>query len=90
MEAATGSRRQYLGPGRHDGDLGLGTNPTGHNIRPDVNGGEPTGFEDLRSAPSTYQYTFNTVGTFDYYCSAHGGPNGVGMSGIVTVVSQQP
>ena len=67
-----------------------GTNATGHNIRPDVNGGEPTGFEDLRSAPSTYQYTFNTVGTFDYYCSAHGGPNGVGMSGIVTVVSQQP
>src|SRR4051812_41272964 len=29
--------------------------------------------------------TFNTVGTFRYYCELHGGPNGVGMSGTVTV-----
>jgi plastocyanin len=30
--------------------------------------------------------TFGTVGTFRYYCEPHGGPNGVGMSGIVRVV----
>ena len=29
--------------------------------------------------------TFTTPGTFRYYCQVHGGPNGVGMSGTVTV-----
>jgi len=29
--------------------------------------------------------TFNTTGTFRYYCQVHGGPGGVGMSGTVTV-----
>jgi plastocyanin len=29
--------------------------------------------------------TFNTPGTFRYYCDLHGGPNGVGMSGTVWV-----
>ena len=29
--------------------------------------------------------TFNTAGTFRYYCEIHGRPNGIGMSGTVTV-----
>jgi len=29
--------------------------------------------------------TFTSPGTFRYYCEAHGGPNGSGMSGTVTV-----
>ena len=29
--------------------------------------------------------TFNTPGMYRYYCDLHGGPNGVGMSGTVTV-----
>jgi plastocyanin len=29
--------------------------------------------------------TFTTAGTFRYYCDIHGAPNGVGMSGTVTV-----
>ena len=29
--------------------------------------------------------TFNAGGTFRYYCEAHGGPNGAGMSGTVVV-----
>src|SRR3954447_18881556 len=31
--------------------------------------------------------TFLTAGTFKYYCDAHGGPDGVGMSGTVTVLT---
>jgi plastocyanin len=33
----------------------------------------------------TVARSFNTPGTFRYYCEAHGGPNGSGMSGTVTV-----
>ncbi len=32
-----------------------------------------------------YTYVFDTAGDFRYYCSIHGGPNGVGMSGIIHV-----
>ncbi len=34
---------------------------------------------------STFSRTFNTPGTFNYYCRFHGGPGGVGMSGVVIV-----
>jgi plastocyanin len=30
---------------------------------------------------------FNTVGDVGYYCEPHGGPGGIGMSGVVTVQS---
>jgi plastocyanin len=43
------------------------------------------------NAPSTSSWTvertFTAVGTVRYYCEVHGGPNGMGMSGIVTVVA---
>jgi plastocyanin len=49
---------------------------------------------DMPASPSTtgwsYPRTFNDVGAFRYYCEAHGGPNGVGMSGIVRVVAPSP
>ena len=38
------------------------------------------------SAPWTYQRTFNTVGSFPYYCAPHGGPGGVGQSAVINVV----
>ena len=38
----------------------------------------------------TVQRTFDTDGTFRYYCEAHGGPNGSGMSGRVHVVDEAP
>jgi plastocyanin len=38
-----------------------------------------------QSAPWTVSRTFNTPGTFRYYCQVHGGPGGLGMSGTVTV-----
>ena len=37
------------------------------------------------SGGDTYSRTFDTAGTFKYYCSIHGGPNGVGMAGVVVV-----
>ena len=33
----------------------------------------------------TVERTFDTPGTFRYYCEQHGGPNGAGMSGTVAV-----
>jgi plastocyanin len=40
---------------------------------------------DPSTAPWTVSRSFDTPGTFRYYCELHGGPNGVGMSGTVTV-----
>ena len=34
-----------------------------------------------------FSFTFNSAGSFPYFCRIHGGPGGVGMSGVV-VVSQ--
>jgi plastocyanin len=55
-----------------------------HNVVPD-NGNEPAPSGVLRDGPFTYTHTFNTAGTYRYYCGAHGGPGGVGMSGTVVV-----
>ncbi len=35
-------------------------------------------------------WPFNTPGDYLYYCKFHGGPGGVGMSGLVRVVSAEP
>jgi plastocyanin len=54
-----------------------------HNVAPD--GEEPATSGVLTDGPFTYTYTFNTPGTYAYYCIAHGAPGGVGMSGTVVV-----
>src|SRR3954447_1638825 len=58
---------------------------TNHNVHFD-NGsvGYPT---ESTSNAWTTTVPFNQVGEFRYYCEAHGGPNGEGMSGIVRVVA---
>jgi plastocyanin len=66
-----------------------GTNATGHNVVPD-DGTTPATSGALASAPHTYSFTFNEVGTFHYHCQAHGNVGGVGMSGTVTVVTTLP
>lgn len=66
-----------------------GTNATGHNVVPD-NGHTPATSGALASAPHSYSYTFNDVGTFHYHCQAHGNVGGVGMSGTVSVVTTLP
>lgn len=37
--------------------------------------------------PADVSRTFASTGTYKYYCEQHGGPNGTGMSGTVTVVA---
>jgi plastocyanin len=54
-----------------------------HNVTPD--GTQPAPSGPLSNGPKTYRYTFNTAGTYRFYCLAHGGPGGAGMSGSVTV-----
>jgi plastocyanin len=49
----------------------------------------PVGTIPIRSGspadgPTTYQFRFDTPGTYSYYCEVHGGP-GFGMAGTVTV-----
>jgi plastocyanin len=55
-----------------------------HNVVPD-NGNDPAPSGVLREGPFTYTHSFATPGTYRYYCAAHGGPGGVGMSGTVIV-----
>ena len=45
---------------------------------------------DPSTAPWTYNKTFNTPGTFQYYCEIHGGQGGVGMSGTIIVQGEPP
>ncbi len=33
----------------------------------------------------TFSFTFDTPGTYPYYCLFHGAPGGIGMSGVVVV-----
>jgi plastocyanin len=56
----------------------------GHNVVPDDRN-NPTTSGPVEDGPATYAFTFNTVGAFRYYCQAHGGLAGVGMSGRVIV-----
>jgi plastocyanin len=58
---------------------------TGHNVTPDADIPEPESGTALFSAPHSYTFTFTEAGTYRYYCLAHGGPNGTGMSGVVIV-----
>lgn len=56
----------------------------GHNVVPD-DGVNPAPSGPLADAPQTYSFTFETAGLYRYYCQAHGGPAGVGMSGRIIV-----
>ena len=65
------------------GDTVRWTNAGGnHNVVADDNSftsGAPS------SAPWVYDFVFTVVGVNPYYCVIHGGPGGVGMSGVITV-----
>lgn len=58
-------------------------NAVTHNVAPDAT--EPVRSGNPVNGPNTYQYTFNTPGTYQYYCEVHGAPGLSGMSGTVTV-----
>jgi plastocyanin len=54
-----------------------------HNVTPDDT--EPPRSGNPRNGPFTFSHTFDTPGTYGFYCEIHGGPGGAGMSGTVTV-----
>jgi plastocyanin len=56
-----------------------------HNVRFDDGTFEQPA--DPTSSPWLRPRRFDAVGSFRYYCEAHGGPNGSGMSGTVTVLA---
>lgn len=60
-------------------DKGSNNNGGGGNTREFVSG-------DL-GAGESYSHTFNTSKVVRYYCRYHGGPNGQGMSGTITVTA---
>jgi plastocyanin len=65
------------------GDTVRWTNVLGtHNVVADDNS-----FTSGPVAPAPWEYihVFTTAGSNPYYCSLHGGPGGVGMSGVITV-----
>lgn len=53
-----------------------------HNIVPV--GSQPASSGGLANAPHTYQFKFDTPGTYIYFCQQHGSPSG-GMQGTITV-----
>jgi plastocyanin len=57
---------------------------TGHNIVPD-NAESPPQSGALADWPKWHVFRFTTPGVYRYHCMAHGGPDGVGMSGTITV-----
>jgi plastocyanin len=54
-----------------------------HNVAPDAT--QPTPSGPVANGPKEYRFTFDTPGTYNYHCTNHGAPGGVGMSGTVTV-----
>jgi len=55
---------------------------TSHNVVPV--GTEPASSGSPADGPKTYQFTFNTPGTYVYFCTVHGTPTG-GMRGTIIV-----
>jgi plastocyanin len=55
-----------------------------HNVTPVAPATEPASSGAPTNAPHTYQFTFNTPGTFTYYCQVHGSPT-FGMRGTIVV-----
>ncbi|VAW35594.1 UDP-N-acetylmuramate--alanine ligase [hydrothermal vent metagenome] len=41
----------------------------------------------LSSAAWVAEITFNSIGSFNYFCEAHGGVGGAGMSGVINVIA---
>jgi plastocyanin len=54
---------------------------TAHNVTPAAT--QPTSSGTF-AAPHTYQFTFNTPGTYNYYCTLHGTSTS-GMRGVIIV-----
>ncbi len=60
-----------------------------HNVVPDDDE-TPETSGGLVDGPFTHTATFTEPGVYLYYCANHGAPNGIGMSGTVTVLEVAP
>ncbi len=58
-------------------------NTTGNN--PHTITAEDGSFDQSVGNGATFEHTFESAGTYAYYCKIHGAPGGVGMSGTVVV-----
>jgi plastocyanin len=45
----------------------------------------PSGSGSPQNGPASYTFTYNSTGTFGFYCTVHGTPQGGGMAGQVIV-----
>ena len=59
---------------------------TQHTVTSDTNAWPDSGVKSGGPPFPTFQFKFNAPGVFKYHCNIHGGPNGIGMSGSVTVM----
>jgi plastocyanin len=59
-----------------------------HNVVPD-DGNNPIPSGPITDGPETHSFTFNSPGSFRFFCLNHGDAGGVGMSGRVIVNSGQ-
>jgi len=59
---------------------------TDHSVTSDTNAWTNSGVKSGGPPFPTFQNTFATPGVYKYHCQIHGGPNGLGMSGSVTVM----
>ncbi|MFC6787572.1 plastocyanin/azurin family copper-binding protein [Halobaculum halobium] len=59
----------------------------GHNVLFDQNPGDVSGHEPLEDEGFSFEVTFETTGTYEYYCDPH---RSLGMVGTVEVVEQLP
>lgn len=66
------------------GDTVRWVNPSGGNPH-DVESDDGVFSSGAIASAFTFEFTFTEPGVYPYYCSVHGGPGGVGMSGTVTV-----
>lgn len=66
-----------------DAVLWTWTGSAPHSVTADDNSfDDPTG---SFKTSGTFSHTFNTPGTYAYYCRVHGAPDGLGMHGVVVV-----
>ena len=57
-----------------------------HTTTSDAFTGENTWNSGLQGQGATYDVVLHATGTFPYYCQPHGGPGGIGMSGVIHVI----
>ncbi|MEZ4888410.1 MAG: plastocyanin/azurin family copper-binding protein [Chitinophagales bacterium] len=62
------------------------TGAVAHTTTSDATTGVDAWDSGLLNQDASFQVTPTTLGNHPYYCTPHGAPNGVGMSGVITVV----